>query len=318
MPNDSDRKKARPSLIGTFDANRLGWGRLSPYNRAKRHDSSPRRLFMKLGLINSAWAQAGKGTAFGIQQTKAIGFDTIDIFADPLDTDVKERLLIKRECDKAGLPIVSVACVAVGLIDFNPSVQRFHVERCRKYLDMVLEFEAKNLLLVLGEYIWERQVIPPAEQWKTAVVNTRELGKYAADLGVEIALELEPFKLSLLNSVDTMAAFIDEVDHPAVRANIDVSHLVLANVKPEELRRLKGKAIHVHISDCDGKVHGDLPPGRGVVPFEPYLREIKALGINGAVSIELEYSPEPEKIVEWVREAYTATDRLMRAAGLRG
>lgn len=273
---------------------------------------------MKLGLINSAWAQAGRDTAFGIHQTKAIGFDTIDIFADPLETGVKERLLIQRECDKAGLPIVSVACVAVGLIDFNPSVQRFHMERCRKYLDFVLELGAKNLLLVLGEYIWERQIIPPAEQWRTAVDCTRALGQYASDLGVEIALELEPFKLSLLNNVDTMVAFIDEVNQPAVRANIDISHLVLSGIKAEELRRLKGKAIHVHISDCDGKVHGDLPPGRGVVPFEPYLREIKALGIDGAVSIELEYSPEPSKIVEWVQEAYDATARLMQAAGLRG
>ena len=168
---------------------------------------------MKLGLINSAWAQAGKGTAYGIQMTKEIGFDTIDIFADPLDTDIKERLLIRRECAKAGLPIVSVACVAVGLIDFNPSVQRFHLQRCRAYLDFVCELEAKNLLLVLGEYIWEKQVIPPAEQWDTAVKNTRELGKYAADLGVQIALELEPFKLSLLNNVDSMVRFIDEVNH---------------------------------------------------------------------------------------------------------
>ena len=273
---------------------------------------------MKLGLINSAWAQAGRDTAFGIQQTKAIGFDTIDIFADPLDIGAAERAMIKEDCEAAGLPIVSVACVAVGLVDFNPSVQRFNLERCRVYLDFVRELEAKNLLLVLGEYIWERQVIPPAEQWKTAVNNTRELGKFAADRGVEIALELEPFKLSLLNSVDAMVRFVDEVDHPAVRANIDVSHLQLAGVRPEELRRLKGKAIHVHLSDCDGKVHGDLPPGRGVVDFEPYLREIKALGIDGAVSIELEYSPEPDKIVEWVREAYEATDRLMQKVGLRG
>jgi D-psicose/D-tagatose/L-ribulose 3-epimerase len=273
---------------------------------------------MKLGLINSAWAQAGKGTAFGIQMTKEIGFDTIDIFADPLDIDIKERLLIRRECAKAGLPIVSVACVAVGLLDFNPSVQRFHMQRCRAYLDFVRELEAKNLLLVLGEYIWERQVIPPAEQWDTAVNNTRELGKYAADLGVQIALELEPFKLSLLNNVDSMVRFIDAVDQPAVRANIDVSHLQLSGTAPEELRRLKGKAIHVHLSDCDGKVHGDLPPGRGVVTFGPYLREIKNLGIDGAISIELEYSPEPSKIVDWVREAYRETDKLLRQAGLRG
>jgi len=273
---------------------------------------------MKLGLINSAWAQSGRDTSFGIQKTREIGFDSIDIFADPLDIDIKERRLIKGECDRVGLPIVSVACVAVGLVDFNPSVQRFHLERCKAYLDLVYEFEAKNLLLVLGEYIWEQQVIPPGDQWAIAVKNTRELGKIAGDLGVQIALELEPFKLSLLNSVDSMVHFIDEVNHSAVRANIDISHLELAHVPPQELRRLKGKAIHVHLSDCDGKVHGDLPPGRGVMNFAPYLAEIKALGIDGAISIELEYSPEPDQIVEWVREAYQATDRLLRAAELRG
>src|ERR671922_1758415 len=193
---------------------------------------------MKLGLINSAWAQSGKDTAYGIRMTKEIGFDTIDIFTDPLEIDVKERRLIKRECDRAGLPIVSLACVAVGLIDFNPSVQKFHRQRCRAYLDLAYEYEAKNLLLVLGEYIWERQVIPPDEQWQTGVRNVRELGKYAADLGLEIALELEPFKLSLTNNADNMVRFLDEVNDPAVKANIDVSHLQLSGTAPEELRRL--------------------------------------------------------------------------------
>ncbi|MCS6850232.1 MAG: sugar phosphate isomerase/epimerase [Gemmataceae bacterium] len=273
---------------------------------------------MKLGLINSAWAQTGQDTLHGIRLTKEIGFDSIDIFADPLDLDVRQRCGIKRECDRLGLPIVSLACVAVGLIDFNPSVQRFHLERCRRYLDLAYEFEARNVLLVLGEYIWEKQVISPAEQWQTAVRQVRALGERAAELGLQLALELEPFRLSLLNTVPSMVRFLEEVNHPAVKANIDISHLVLSQTAPEELRQLKGKAIHVHLSDCDGKVHGDLPPGRGVVPFEPYLREIKALEIDGAVSIELEYSPEPERIVEWVREAYEATDRLMRAVGLRG
>jgi D-psicose/D-tagatose/L-ribulose 3-epimerase len=273
---------------------------------------------MKLGLINSAWAQSGKDTAYGIRMTKEIGFDTIDIFTDPLEIDIKERRRIKRECDRAGLPIVSIACVAVGLIDFNPSVQKFHLHRCRAFLDLAYEYEAKNLLLVLGEYIWERQVIPPAEQWQVGVRNVRELGKYATDLGLQIALELEPFKLSLLNNVDNMVHFLDDVNHPAVKANIDVSHLHLSHARPEELARLRGKAIHVHISDCDGRLHGDLPPGRGVVDFPPYLRAIKALGIDGTISIELEYSPEPDKIVDWVREAYQMTDQLLQKAGLRG
>ena len=272
---------------------------------------------MKLGLINSAWVQAQQPTIFGLQKTKEIGFDSVDIFVDPLDIDVRERRLIKDECDRLGLPIVSIACVAVGLIDFNPSVRSFHIDRVREYLDLAYEYGARNVLLVIGEYIWNQEVIPPQEQWELGVGAVQVLGRHAADLGIEIALELEPFHLSLINSVDTMVRFLDDVEHPAVKANIDISHLVLSKVKPEELRRLKGRANHVHISDCDGKRHGDLPPGRGVVPFEPYLNEIKNLGIDGAISIELEYSPNPERIVEWVQEAYRETDKLMRAADLR-
>lgn len=84
------------------------------------------------------------------------------------------------------------------------------------------------------------------------------------------------------------------------------------------MKKLKGKAIHVHISDCDGKVHGDLPPGRGIVKFEPYLQAIKELKIDGAISIELEYPSDAERIFDWVTEAYTLTDKLMRMTGLRG
>jgi D-psicose/D-tagatose/L-ribulose 3-epimerase len=273
---------------------------------------------MKLGLINSAWVQTGKPTVYGLQKTKEIGFDTVDLFVDPLDLDPAERRLIPEECKRLDLPIVSICCVAVGLIDLNPSVRAFHLDRVKKYLDLAAEYRAKNVLLVIGEYIWNQEVIPPAEQWSWAVEGCRMLGDYAKQRGVEIVIELEPFALSLVNDIDTMVRFLDDVNRPTVRANIDVSHLVLSKVKPEELRRLKGRAGHVHISDCDGKKHGDLPPGRGVVPFAPYLREIKDLGIDGVVSIELEYSPEPAKIVEWVTEAYSATDRLMQEAGLRG
>jgi D-psicose/D-tagatose/L-ribulose 3-epimerase len=272
---------------------------------------------MKLGLINSAFAQAGKGTKFGLEQTKSIGFDTVDIFIDPLDIDIQERRLIKDTCDELALPIKSVCCVAVGLIDFNPSVQRFHIDRCEAYLDMCYEFGTDNLLLVIGEYIWQQEVIPPAEQWRMGVEAVRELGEYAADLGQEIAIELEPFKASLVNTIDTMEKFLNDVDHPAVRANVDISHLHLMGIEPSEIQRLKGRIAHVHLSDCDGKIHGDLPPGRGITPIKDYLEQIRDTGFDRTVSIELEYSPEPDKIVEWVGEAYEKTDEIMQALSCR-
>jgi len=274
---------------------------------------------MKLGMINSAWEQHGVSLVDGLRKTKELGFDCVDIFQDPLDPDAGARIeSVRKTCEAIELPIVSVVGVSVGLIDFNPSVQRFHLERCKRYLDMGRSLGARNYLLVIGEYIWQKEVIPPAEQWKWGVENCRILGEYAAERDLEIVLELEPFEMALVKNLAEMDRFLTDVGHPAVKANIDISHMVLSKSAPEELARLKGRAGHVHISDCDGKVHGDLPPGRGVVPFAPYLRAIQALDFDGAISLELEYSPEPEKIVEWVREAYEATDRLMRAIGLRG
>ena len=53
------------------------------------------------------------------------------------------------------------------------------------------------------------------------------------------------------------------------------------------------------------------------MPFEGYLQAIKDLDFDGAISLELEYAPDPSQIVEWVTEAYSATDRLMSAINLR-
>lgn len=273
---------------------------------------------MKLGLINSAFAQAGRETRFGLEQTKRIGFDTVDIFTDPLDIDIRERRLIKDTCDALALPIKSICCVAVGLIDPNPSVQRFHVERCKKYLDLCYEYGCDNLLLVIGEYIWQREVVPPAEQWEAGARNVRELGEYAQRLGLDIAIELEPFKLSLVNTVQTMLKFLEDVRLPeVVRANCDISHLYLMDLGPESVKQLAGRIAHVHLSDCDGKVHGDLPPGRGVVPILDYLKAIQDTGFDRTVSIELEYAPDPARIVEWVSEAYEKTAEMMDKLGCR-
>ena len=273
---------------------------------------------MKLGIINSAFQQAGVGTAAGLKHIARIGFDCVDIFTEAAGIPSKEIALVARTTEKLGLPIISLPVVAVGLIDPSPAVREFHIERCRRFIDLARAWNARNILLVLGEYIWQREVIPPQEQWRWAVETCRRLGDYADKKKIDIALELEPFRLSLLNSVARMVQFVDDCAHRRVRANIDISHLVLSDTGPGELKRLKGKAIHVHLSDCDGKVHGDLPPGRGVVKFAPYLQAVKELEIDGAVSIELEFAPDPSRIVEWVAEAHCETARLMELAGLRG
>jgi sugar phosphate isomerase/epimerase len=87
-------------------------------------------------------------------------------------------------------------------------------------------------------------------------------------------------------------------------------------VPPAALKRLNGRIAQVHVSDCDGVSHGDLPPGRGNTPFGEYMSAIRDAGFSGAASVELEFPPDLNKMRDWVAEAYSSTLREMSAVGV--
>ncbi len=272
---------------------------------------------MELGMISSTWLGTKVGRLEGIRAAKQIGFDTYDVFEDPLDLTDAEREEIKKTCEEVGLPVRSVVCVAFGLVDFNPSVQRFTYDRIKAYVDQGSYLGARNVLLVVGEYYWDGEVFPNEAIWDMAKTAVKNAGEYAGSKGLEIVLELEPFETAILCDVDELVRFVREIDHPAVRANADISHLHLSNASFEDVEKLTGLIGHIHLSDCDGKVHGDLPAGLGVTPIREYLAAIRDTGYDGTVSIELEYSPDPDKIVEWAQQAYDGTAAIMRELGVR-
>ncbi|MGL6278928.1 MAG: sugar phosphate isomerase/epimerase family protein [Gaiella sp.] len=272
---------------------------------------------LELGMISSTWLGTHVGRIDGIRRAKEIGFDTYDVFEDALDLTDAERAEIRAACEEVGLPIRSQLCVAFGLVDFNPAVQRFTQERLRANIDQGAALGARNLVVVVGEYYWDGEVFPNAAIWEMAVAGVRQAGEHAATKGLEVVVELEPFEQSLTKDVHELVRFVKEVDHPAVRANADISHLHLSHCPFEDVALMTDLIGHIHLSDCDGKVHGDLPAGRGVTPIKEYLQAIVDTGYEGTVSIELEYSPDPERIVEWVEEAYTGTAAIMREIGVR-
>src|SRR5690554_2453864 len=136
---------------------------------------------MKLGIINSAFEQAGVDTKTKLEHITKIGFDTMNIIHEPMTIEQTEINLIKDTCNKHNLPIASVVVVSFGLVDFNDPVRHFHRERIKKTVDLVKEFGANNVLLVMGEYVWQKEVIPPQAQWDWGVEHVKEIGEYAGN-----------------------------------------------------------------------------------------------------------------------------------------
>jgi D-psicose/D-tagatose/L-ribulose 3-epimerase len=273
-----------------------------------------------LGLIDSAWfgsAYEGRG---GREEAKRIGFESLDLFVgfDPGRLSKVERESYVTENATAGLPIVSLVCTCLGLKDFNPAIRNYHIERARNVVDLAGEFTgARNLCFVPGEYMFQKKLLPAKSEWDFVVDATRQVGEHAAKRRLELAIELLPFEFAFINSLDAMERFLDEVGLVNVKATVDISHFWLMRIPPVDLaRRLKGRIAHVHVSDCDGINHGDMPPGRGNTPFGEYLAAIRDTGFSGAASIELEFPPDPAGMSAWVAEAHANALQLLKDAGV--
>ncbi|MBI4876811.1 MAG: sugar phosphate isomerase/epimerase [Acidobacteria bacterium] len=252
---------------------------------------------MNLGLVNSVWIGSPLDTAEGIHKTREIGFDSIDVAADPLEIDIVERARIRNACREAGLPVDAVCCAALGIADFNRTVRRFHIDRCMEHLDLVYELEGRILSLGIGEYVWQQQVIPPREQWKWAVEGVRELGEYAAALGLCVAIEMEPWPMSIIHVIEEMNEFLCEVDCPAVRASLDLSRLATA-----EIAKFAGRIAQVRLECGEGDAM--------------LLAEIQRTGFDGALSVRLRPGTAAGEVAGQVAEAYRRAGRLMREAGV--
>src|SRR5438270_11664855 len=83
---------------------------------------------MKLGIINSAFYQAGVNTASGLKHISRIGFDCVDVHTEAVDLPKEEIRLVADTCEQLGLPIISLPVCSLGLADFAAPVREFHID----------------------------------------------------------------------------------------------------------------------------------------------------------------------------------------------
>ena len=63
-------------------------------------------------------------------------------------------------------------------------------------------------------------------------------------------------------------------------ANVDVGHLAITREPPVALEKLRGRVLHVHISDNNGKIHANYIIGKGVTCIPGYIKKLIEMGID--------------------------------------
>jgi sugar phosphate isomerase/epimerase len=116
----------------------------------------------------------------------------------------------------------------------------------------------------------------------------RKLTKLAESRGITVAMECHGGH-SIYNT-SMLIKLIDEINSPALGANIDPSNLLRGGDDPAEaVLRLGKRVVHTHLRDCPRTVEvravpEQQTPGRGDIDWVKILKNLKKVSYEGALN----------------------------------
>jgi 2-keto-myo-inositol isomerase len=217
------------------------------------------------------------------------GFAGMEVWLTKLETHLEkhsatdtQKLLEDRRL------ALAAASYQGGLLLSQGEQRQAHFDHFRRRLDLCQRL-AIPLLLVTADFA--EAVDPTALQ--RAVVSLKQAGQWADSFGVRLGLEFRG-SARFCSSLDTALALIGQCGEPNVGVNFDVFHYYTGPSKFEDLSLLTpANLAFVQLSDLAG-VPRELAtdaerifPGEGDFQLQPILRQLRTVGYDGWVSLEV-------------------------------
>lgn len=156
-----------------------------------------------------------------------------------------------------------------------------------KYLEAVLDRAKKagvpNLILGSGgaRRLPENYDVERAK--KDFIQLARKMAVLAERFGITIILEnLNSTETNFLNKLRDAADVVRRVDHPNLRLNSDIYHMMKEDESADEIVRAGKLIVYCEIAEEEGRTL----PGINKEDFRPYLRALRQIGFTGPIMIE--------------------------------
>lgn len=217
-------------------------------------------------------------------ELKAMGYDGVELPMFELQPAHYERL--GKQLDKLGLArtAVTVRTAADNPISPDAKTRSAGLEANCRTVDCCAAAGVQLLVgpihSALGEF---SGTCPTADEWKRGVEEIRKVAEYAAPHGVMLGIEaLNRFECYLLNCIEDLARFVEEVDHPNCRLMYDTFHANIEEKNPQNaIQKARKDLALVHVSENDRST-----PGSGGVRWQETFDTLREIGYDGWLTIE--------------------------------
>jgi D-psicose/D-tagatose/L-ribulose 3-epimerase len=219
-----------------------------------------------------------------IRALKKTGYDAVEI---PIFEGTPEHYAwLGGELDKLGLARTTVSVLGSGNNSLSPdkAQQKAALERTKLVIDCNAALGSPILAGPMHSELgfFTGHALTKQERQR-GISFHRKAGDYAAKKNLRMALEaLNRFECYMLNTMEQLSDYLDDVDHPAVKAMYDTFHSNIEEKDPvAAIKTIKRHMIHVHISENDRGT-----PGRGHLPLQATYKALKAAKYDGHMTIE--------------------------------
>ncbi len=255
-------------------------------------------------------AKAAEVGAQGIQLYVVDGEMKYDTFDDAKVAWVRSLL------EKHGL-VISALCGDFGGHGFERADENaWKIPASKAVADLAVRLGTKVVTTHIGVVPEDPADINKAdtscEAYHNMVAACREIGDYAASVGVTFAIETGP------EPAERLKAFLDDVNSKGFGVNMDPANLVMCTGTDPvaAVYTLGNYIVHTHAKDGKGfiinprKVYTffaeggiedlrlsdyflEVPLGEGNVPFDAYLKALEDIGFTGFLTVERECGDDP-------------------------
>lgn len=242
---------------------------------------------MKLALTTSTYGSVDLYEA--IRRIRDYGYDAIEITAVPGQHIAADRFSSEeRERFRGALDEIGLSVSAITSGPCPPRATEEELGYVRSSIDLAAALGAK----VAITYVTKNEAAADMgeREWRGDVSQRlASLADYADERRVRLALETEPG--FLIDRPQDGIALVREIDHPALRYNLCVPHILPAIGPGETILDIVDLAadliVNTHLADVKDRVHKHLVPGEGDVDFEALFARLREIGYDGYLTFDL-------------------------------
>ena len=141
--------------------------------------------------------------------------------------------------------------------------------------------------------------------------SLEEIAAAAAPLGVQLAVEVIPNRIS---EAEELVRFLeDDVELPSPGAGIclDLGHAFLMGDVAEAIETVSGHLVTTHVHDNKGKEDDHLVPPEGGIDWPLTLMSLQKVGYEGAIVFEVADTSSPRSVLQKTVEARRRFERIL-------